>query len=117
MTQDDIIKNPLDYDLSIETVGKGTLKSPMNGVPFVSENDKISLTCIYGLQEEKTLIKRFTFFKELSSWRVFLCFFLYVYNKTFQSGVHDVKNLDSCPLRKHRSSFRLFWRRQKSHPS
>ena len=44
MTQDDIIKNPLDYDLSIETVGKGTLKSPMNGVPFVSENDKISLT-------------------------------------------------------------------------
>ena len=37
MTQDDIIKNPLDYDLSIETVGKGTLKSPMNGVPFVSE--------------------------------------------------------------------------------
>ena len=44
MTQDDIIKNPLDYDLSIETVGKGTLKSPMNGVPFVSENDKVSLT-------------------------------------------------------------------------
>ena len=44
MTQDDIIKNPSAYDLSIETVGKGTLKSPMNGVPFVSENDKVSLT-------------------------------------------------------------------------
>ena len=44
MTQDDIIKNPLDYDLSIETVGRGTLKSPMNGVPFVSESDKVSLT-------------------------------------------------------------------------
>ena len=44
MTQDDIIKNPSDYDLSIETVGKGTLKSPMNGVPFASENDKVSLT-------------------------------------------------------------------------
>ncbi len=44
MTQDDIIKNPADYDLSIETVGKGTLKSPMKGVPFVSENDKVCLT-------------------------------------------------------------------------
>ena len=52
MTQDDIIKNPLDYDLSIETVGKGTLKSPMNGVPFVSENDKISLTTDINLISE-----------------------------------------------------------------
>ena len=52
MTQDDIIKNPLDYDLSIETVGKGTLKSPMNGVPFVSENDKISLTTDVNLISE-----------------------------------------------------------------
>ena len=52
MTQDDIIKNPLDYDLSIETVGKGTLKSPMNGVPFVSENDKVSLTTDVNLISE-----------------------------------------------------------------
>ncbi len=52
MTQDDIIKNPSDYDLSIETVGKGTLKSPMNGVPFVSENDKVSLTTDVNLISE-----------------------------------------------------------------
>lgn len=44
MTQEDILKNPTQYDLSIETVGKGTLKSPMKGVPFVSDNDKVSLT-------------------------------------------------------------------------
>ncbi len=44
MTQEDILRNPAQYDLSIETVGKGTLKSPMKGVPFVSDCDKISLT-------------------------------------------------------------------------
>ena len=44
MTQEDILNNPEKYDLSIETVGKGTLKSPMKGVPFVSESDRVSLT-------------------------------------------------------------------------
>ena len=44
MTQEDILNNPEKYDLSIETVGKGTLKSPMKGVPFVSEADRVSLT-------------------------------------------------------------------------
>ena len=44
MTQEDILKNPEKYDLSIETVGKGTLKSPMRGMQFVSEEDRISLT-------------------------------------------------------------------------
>ena len=44
MTQEDILANPQDYDLSIETVGKGTLKSPMKGIKFVSEDDRISLT-------------------------------------------------------------------------
>ena len=44
MTQEDILANPKDYDLSIETVGKGTLKSPMKGIRFVSEDDRISLT-------------------------------------------------------------------------
>ena len=44
MTQEDILNNPEQYDLSIETVGTGTLKSPMKGVPFVSDGDRISLT-------------------------------------------------------------------------
>ena len=44
MTQEDILQNPDQYDLSIETVGKGTLRSPMKGIQFVSEEDRISLT-------------------------------------------------------------------------
>ena len=44
MTQEDILKNPEQYNLSIETVGKGTLKSPMKGIQFVSEEDRIGLT-------------------------------------------------------------------------
>ena len=44
MTQEDILNNPEQYDLSIETVGTGTLKSPMKGVQFVSDADRISLT-------------------------------------------------------------------------
>ena len=44
MTQEDILRNPEEYDLSIETVGQGTLKSPMKGMQFVSEEDRISLT-------------------------------------------------------------------------
>jgi len=44
MTQEDILNNPEQYDLSIETVGKGTLKSPMKGMRFVSDEDRISLT-------------------------------------------------------------------------
>lgn len=44
MTQDDILKDPEKYDLSIETVGKGTLKSPMKGMQFISEDDRVSLT-------------------------------------------------------------------------
>ena len=48
MTQEDILNNPEKYDLSIETVGKGTLKSPMKGVPFVSESDRVSLTADIG---------------------------------------------------------------------
>ena len=48
MTQEDILNNPEKYDLTIETVGKGTLKSPMKGVPFVSESDRVSLTADIG---------------------------------------------------------------------
>ncbi len=44
MTQEDILRNPDQYNLSIETVGKGTLKSPIKGIQFVSEEDRISLT-------------------------------------------------------------------------
>ena len=44
MTQEDILQNPDQYDLSIETVGKGTLRSPMKCIQFVSEEDRISLT-------------------------------------------------------------------------
>ena len=44
MTQEDILNNPEQYDLSIETVGTGTLKSPMKGIQFVSDGDRISLT-------------------------------------------------------------------------
>ena len=44
MTQEDILQHPEEYDLSIETVGTGTLKSPMKGVSFVSDQDRISLT-------------------------------------------------------------------------
>ncbi|MCQ2055281.1 MAG: ATP-dependent 6-phosphofructokinase [Fibrobacter sp.] len=52
MTQEDILQNPEKYDLSIETVGKGTLKSPMKGIPFVSEEDRISLTTDVKLIKE-----------------------------------------------------------------
>ena len=48
MTQEDILNNPEKYDLSIETVGTGTLKSPMKGVPFVSESERVSLTADAG---------------------------------------------------------------------
>ena len=48
MTQEDILNNPEKYDLSIETVGTGTLKSPMKGVPFVSESERVSLTADVG---------------------------------------------------------------------
>ncbi len=44
MTQEDILQNPGKYDLSIETVGVGTLKSPMKGVQFVSDSEQVSLT-------------------------------------------------------------------------
>ena len=44
MTQEDILQSPKDFDLSIETVGKGTLNSPMQGVQFVSDCESISLT-------------------------------------------------------------------------
>lgn len=44
MTQEDILQNPGEYDLSIETVGVGTLKSPMKGVQFVSDSEQVSLT-------------------------------------------------------------------------
>ncbi|MCF0216438.1 MAG: ATP-dependent 6-phosphofructokinase [Fibrobacteraceae bacterium] len=44
MTQEDILKDPSKYDLSIDTVGRGTLKSPMRGVPFVSDSDRVSLS-------------------------------------------------------------------------
>ena len=44
MTQEDILTNPGEFDLSIETVGKGTLKSPMKGIKFVSDDDRVSLT-------------------------------------------------------------------------
>ena len=44
MTQEDILNNPEKFDLSIESVGTGTLKSPMKGVPFVAESDRVSLT-------------------------------------------------------------------------
>ncbi|MCQ2089219.1 MAG: ATP-dependent 6-phosphofructokinase [Fibrobacter sp.] len=44
MTQEDILQNPTEYDLSIETVGQGTLKSPMKGIQFVSDSEQISLT-------------------------------------------------------------------------
>ena len=44
MTQEDILQNPEKYDLSIESVGQGTLKSPMSGVPFVSDTERVALT-------------------------------------------------------------------------
>ncbi len=44
MTQEDILQNPGNFDLSIETVGKGTLQSPMKGVQFVSDSERVSLT-------------------------------------------------------------------------
>ncbi|SHL63129.1 6-phosphofructokinase [Fibrobacter sp. UWH5] len=44
MTQEDILQNPSEYDLSIETVGVGTLKSPMKGIQFTSDSEQVSLT-------------------------------------------------------------------------
>ena len=44
MKKEDIIQNPQDYDLSIETVGMGTLRSPMSGVRFVSDEQRVCLT-------------------------------------------------------------------------
>lgn len=44
MKKEDIIQNPADYDLSIETVGVGTLRSPMSGIHFVSDDQRVCLT-------------------------------------------------------------------------
>lgn len=44
MTQEDIIQNPGQYDLSIEKVGEATLHSPMLGLRFVSDEQRVSLT-------------------------------------------------------------------------
>lgn len=44
MTQADILENPEQYDLSIETVGAGSLESPMTGINFVDDNQRVSLT-------------------------------------------------------------------------
>ncbi|SHK97235.1 ATP-dependent 6-phosphofructokinase [Fibrobacter sp. UWEL] len=44
MTQEDILQNPTEYDLSIETVGVGTLKSPLKGLQYVSDSEQVSLT-------------------------------------------------------------------------
>jgi len=44
MTQEDILQNPSGYDLSIETVGVGTLKSPLKGLQYVSDSEQVSLT-------------------------------------------------------------------------
>ena len=43
MTKEDILENPDNYDLSIETVGKGTLVSPMKGLKFVDDSKRVSL--------------------------------------------------------------------------
>lgn len=55
MTQEDILQNPTEYDLSIETVGKGTLKSPLKGLQYVSDSEQVSLT---------TDVKRLKYFYE-----------------------------------------------------
>src|SRR5574344_158589 len=43
MTLHDIISNPEQYDLSIETVGSPTLHSPMMGIRFISNTERVSL--------------------------------------------------------------------------
>src|SRR5690554_1351896 len=43
MTPHDIISKPEKYDLSIETVGTATLQSPMIGMRFTQDSDKVSL--------------------------------------------------------------------------
>lgn len=43
MTKEDILENPDQYDLSIETVGKCTLLSPMSGLKFVDDSMRVSL--------------------------------------------------------------------------
>ncbi|MCK9182742.1 MAG: ATP-dependent 6-phosphofructokinase [Fibrobacteraceae bacterium] len=52
MTKEDILENPGKYDLSIETVGKGTLISPMNGLRFVDDTQRESLTTDITLLEK-----------------------------------------------------------------
>jgi len=44
MTQYDILEHPDQYDLSIEKVGEGTLVSPMTGLRFVDNTQRVSLT-------------------------------------------------------------------------
>ncbi len=44
MTREDILENPDNYDLTIETIGKCTLVSPMKGLKFVNDTKQISLT-------------------------------------------------------------------------
>ena len=44
MTKDDIILQPEQYDLSIEKVGEPTLRSPMTGLRFVSDKQRVCLT-------------------------------------------------------------------------
>lgn len=43
MTLHDIISNPDQYDLSIQTIGVPTLKSPMTGMRFISNTERVSL--------------------------------------------------------------------------
>jgi len=44
MTQYDILEHPDQYNLSIEKVGEGTLVSPMTGLRFVDNTQRVSLT-------------------------------------------------------------------------
>ena len=56
MTKEDILENPDQYDLSIETVGKCTLVSPMKGLKFVDDSKRVSLATDVATIEKFTKV-------------------------------------------------------------
>lgn len=54
MTQNDILNNPQAFDLSVDKIGEGTLKSPMTDLQFIEDSERICLTT------DMTLLKKFS---------------------------------------------------------
>lgn len=55
MTLQDIISNPDEYDLSIERIGEPTLHSPMVGIRFINNTERVSL-CTDAKKTEEIIL-------------------------------------------------------------